>query len=365
MVKLCIVTPSFSGGGAERIAVNLANHYTKKGVDVCLIVFEGVGPYLSQIDSSIKLIDFDARRWRYNVWSKLRKALKAESPTHVLSVLRDVSIFVGLALPVKNKTRVVFREANTMDGVRRKSWRRRLIYKTLMRLAYWRADVVIANSIDTKKDLISDRIVRESKVEVIGNPVINDDLVEKTGGALYHDWFSSSDIFVVLHVGRLHVQKNQALLLSAFSLAVRSVPNLKLVILGEGAEKNNLEKLTSELGIKDSVDFAAFQDNPYPYYKAADLFVLSSDWEGFGNVIVEALACGTPVISTDCSGGPRTILANGKYGVLVPCGDAERLSSEIVNHVSNVGAWDFEELKMRANEFSVEAVAKKYLEAIR
>nr|WP_272499985.1 glycosyltransferase [Chromohalobacter moromii] len=188
---------------------------------------------------------------------------------------------------------------------------------------------------------------------------------EKAGGALCHDWLSSSDVLVVLHVGRLDVQKNQALLLSAFSLAVNSVPNLKLVILGEGEEKKNLEELASELGVKDSVDFVAFQDNPYPYYKAADLFVLSSDWEGFGNVIVEALACGTPVISTDCPGGPRTILANGKYGVLVPCGDAERLSSEIVSHVSNVDKWNFEELKMRANEFTVETVAKKYLEAIR
>nr|WP_281504606.1 glycosyltransferase [Chromohalobacter sarecensis] len=168
-----------------------------------------------------------------------------------------------------------------------------------------------------------------------------------------------------MHVGRLDVQKNQALLLSAFSLAVKSVPDIKLVILGEGEEKNNLEKLASELGVKDSVDFVAFQDNPYPYYKAADLFVLSSDWEGFGNVIVEALACGTPVISTDCPGGPSTILANGKYGVLVPCGDAERLSSEIVKHVSNIGAWSSEELKVRANEFTVETVAKKYLEAIR
>ncbi|WP_083633054.1 glycosyltransferase [Chromohalobacter japonicus] len=364
-MKLCIVTPSFSGGGAERIAINLANHYTKKGLDVCLIVFEGVGPYRSQIDGSIKLIDFNAKRWRYNVWSKLRKALKAESPTHVLSILRDVNIFVGLAIPIKNKARVVFREANTMDGFRRESWRRRLVYKMLMRFAYRRADVVIANSIDTKKDLISDRIAKEIKVEVIGNPVINDDLVEKIGGALYHDWLSAPDIFVVLHVGRLHAQKNQALLLSAFSLAVKSVPDLKLVILGEGEEKKNLERLAGELGVKDSVDFVDFQDNPYPYYKAADLFVLSSDWEGFGNVIVEALACGTPVISTDCPGGPRTILANGKYGVLVPCGDAERLSSEIVNHVSNVGMWDFEELKKRANEFTVEAVAKKYLEASR
>ncbi|MCK0715832.1 glycosyltransferase [Chromohalobacter sarecensis] len=364
-MKICIVTPSFAGGGAERIAVNLANFYTKNGLDVCLVVFEGVGPYRRQVNSSIKLIDLNVKRLRYDAWLKLRKVIKDESPEYILSVMRGANIFIGLALPIINNIKVLFREANTMEAVRREPWRRRLIYKCLMRFSYRRADIVIANSIDTKKDLITNKIVPESHVKVIGNPVINDDLNERARDVLCHDWLSSSDICVVLHVGRLDVQKNQALLLSAFSLAVKSVPDIKLVILGEGEEKNNLEKLASELGVKDSVDFVAFQDNPYPYYKAADLFVLSSDWEGFGNVIVEALACGTPVISTDCPGGPSTILANGKYGVLVPCGDAERLSSEIVKHVSNIGAWSSEELKVRANEFTVETVAKKYLEAIR
>ncbi|MBZ5877362.1 glycosyltransferase [Chromohalobacter israelensis] len=364
-MKISIVTPSFSGGGAERVAVNLANYYAKNGLDVSLIVFEGVGPYRRQVNSSIKLIDLDVKRLRYDAWLKLRKAIKDESPEYILSVMRGANIFVGLALPIMNNIRVMFREANTMEAVRRKSWHRRLIHKSLMRFSYRRADVVIANSIDTKKDLLDNNIINESHVKVIGNPVINDDLNVKSRDVLHHEWLSSSDVGVVLHVGRLDVQKNQALLLRAFSLAVKSAPGIKLVILGEGEEKNNLENLASELGVKDSVDFVAFQDNPYPYYKAADLFVLSSDWEGFGNVIVEALACGTPVISTDCPGGPRTILADGKYGVLVPCGDAERLSLEIVKHIKNVGAWNSEELKMRANEFAVEAVAKKYLEAVR
>ncbi|MDO0946738.1 glycosyltransferase [Chromohalobacter israelensis] len=364
-MKISIVTPSFSGGGAERVAVNLANYYAKNGLDVSLIVFEGVGPYRRQVNSSIKLIDLDVKRLRYDAWLKLRKAIKDESPEYILSVMRGANIFVGLALPIMNNIRVMFREANTMEAVRRKPWHRRLIHKSLMRFSYRRADVVIANSIDTKKDLLDNNIVNESHVKVIGNPVINDDLNEKSRDVLHHEWLSSSDACVVLHVGRLDVQKNQALLLRAFSLAVKSAPGIKLVILGEGEEKNNLENLASELGVKDSVDFVAFQDNPYPYYKAADLFVLSSDWEGFGNVIVEALACGTPVISTDCPGGPRTILADGKYGVLVPCGDVERLSLEMVKNIKNVGAWNFEELKMRANEFTVEAVAKKYLEAVR
>ncbi|NWO07561.1 MAG: glycosyltransferase [Alteromonadaceae bacterium] len=364
-MKICIVTPSFAGGGAERIAVNLANFYAKNGLDVCLVVFEGIGPYRRQVNGSIKLIDLNVKRLRYDAWLKLRKVIKAESPECILSVMRGANVFVGLSLPIMNNIRVMFREANTLEAFRRISWRRRLIHRFLMKFAYRRADIVIANSMDTKKDLIVNKIVKDSYVKVIGNPVINDDLNEKAGDVLCHEWLSSSDVRVVLHVGRLDVQKNQALLLKAFSLAVKSVPDLKLVILGEGEEKKNLEGLAGELGVKDSVDFVAFQDNPYPYYKAADLFVLSSDWEGFGNVIVEALACGTPVISTDCPGGPRTILADGKYGVLVPCGDAERLSVEMVNHVSNVGTWNFEELKKRANEFTVEAVAKKYLEASR
>lgn len=361
-MKICIVTPSFVGGGAERIAVNLANCYAEQGYEVVLMAFKAAGPYMNQIDQSVRVIDLNSRI-RYGLFN-LRKALKREQPTHILSVMRGVNILLGLYGLFWKNAGLVFREANTMNAVVAMPPFRRLIYKTLMRITYSSADKVIANSDDTKQDLISNGIIPQQRVVVIGNPVLPPDFEQLAHAAVDHPWLRQPQLGVILTVGRLHKQKNQAMLIIAFAKLANDMDNLRLIILGEGEERENLLALATGLGVGEKIDIVPFRINPYPFYKNADLFALTSDWEGFGNVLVEAMACGTPVISTDCPGGPRTILNNGRFGTLVPVGDVDTLAGAIVRTLNGASNNDQASAKNQAIVFGVGSISKAYIEVL-
>ena len=362
-VKLCIVTPSLAGGGAERIAVNLANYYTKKGIETTLMALRGDGPYKSQIDPEVNFIDLDVSRVRYSL-GRIYKELMAQQPTHVLSALRGSSVVLGVALFFNRKPKLIFREANTMDAITRLSPLKKTRSVLKYRLAYLRANKIIANSPDTKSDLEKLKITHHKKTTVIPNPVIPNHYQRLADESIKDDWINDTNLTVLLNIGRLHKQKNQKFLISSFNSLVQKNKNLRLIILGEGDEKSSLLNLISELDLNDFVKIVPFQQNPWPYYKNADLFVLTSLWEGFGNVIVEALACGTPVVSTDCPGGPAYILENGKYGRLVPPNDKTALQKEIMNILDGKVVFDKEKLIQRGNEFTIDKIAQCYLQEI-
>lgn len=356
--KIAIITPSFNGGGAERIAVNLANYYAEQ-YEVEIIAFKGTGPYLSQVSNNVKVTVLNSRA-RY-VFFKLLKALKSSQPDIVLSVIRDANIFVGLTSFFIN-AKIIYREANTMNVVFAMPVIKQAIYKRLMRLAYSKADKVIANSDDTKKDLIANKVVADTQCQVIGNPVLPPNVENLMLEKVTHEWFEDKVIKTIINVGRLHKQKNQALLLKAFAKALKQDNRLRLIILGEGEEYESLMSLAQNLGIKEYMQIIKFQANPYPYYKNADVFALSSSWEGFGNVIVEAMACKTPVVCADCAGGPKMILNSGEFGDLVSVDDVEKLAEAIVGNIANLDNDRIIKAKKRAFEFSVPSVAKKYLD---
>lgn len=361
MKKICIVTPFNSVGGAEKIAVNLANYYSKNGVCVTLITFKGIGPYINQVSENVKIIDLKVSRIRY-VSIKLVKVIKEIQPDSILSVVRDANISLGLAsaLYKEKHQRIIFREANTMNEVLNMNLIKKIWYKALMRLSYSRADLVIANSKDTAHDLLRNNITTETKIIVIDNPVLPADFNKLASREIEHKWLNNDKYKTILTVGRLHHQKNQLLLINAFAQVRKVIPNAYLVIIGKGEEKEKLITKSKELGMIDFIDFIDFQQNPYPFYKNADVFVLSSLWEGFGNVIVEALSCGTKIISTDCPGGPRKILDNGRYGKLIPNHNSEAMAEAIIQALTE----EDQEKKLRierAKEFSIERIASQYL----
>ena len=360
--SICVVTPSFNGGGAERIAVNLANYYAEMGRDVSIIAFMATGAYANQVSDKVKVIDLNSRA-RY-VFFKLLGALKKQQSGLVLSVIRDSNIFVGLSSYfLKSKT--IFREANTMDAVMAMPLFKKNIYLFLMRQAYKRADKVIANSEDTKEDLLKNKVVCSDKIQVIGNPVLVSDFEKLVTKQLSHQWLGVPQYKTILNVGRLHRQKNQALLVNAFSLVYANFSNVRLVILGEGEEAESLIALIKQLGLDEVVTIIPFQQNPYPYYKAADVFILTSDWEGFGNVIVEAMASSTPIISTNCPGGPKMILNNGEFGSLIEPNNKEKLADAIIKELQNPSSPEaIKRSKQRAMEYSLQQIAEKYLEII-
>lgn len=357
--RLLIITPSFAGGGAEKVAINLANEYSANGIHVTLLVIQNHGSYRCLLNSDVDVIDLNAKGY-IGSFIKVFLALKKLKPTKVLSVIRDVNIFVGMSYFLLRKPRLIYREANTLNHIYNSVWFKRVIWFLLLRSTYSNANYVIANSLGTKKHLLDSKIIKSSKIKVIDNPVIPKNINELLNSSVNDDWLNDPELKVVLNVGRLHTQKNQSLLITSFAKIHKKIDNIRLIILGDGVEKERLINLAKNLGVADKVKIVPFQKNPYPYYKNASLFVLTSDYEGFGNVLVEALASGNPVISTMCPGGPESILSNGSYGVLVSPGDVEELSKAMLNVLYGHIVYNRDSLISRSKEYSISNIAKKY-----
>jgi glycosyltransferase involved in cell wall biosynthesis len=222
---------------------------------------------------------------------------------------------------------------------------------------HW-ADAVVAVSQGVADDLRRITGLGEDKVRVIYNPVITPAVFNNAEEPLEHAWFAQGEPPVVLGVGRLTAQKDFATLIRAFR-QVRNHCEARLVILGEGQERSRLEAMLKELGLSGDASLPGFVDNPYPYMKHAAVFVLSSRWEGFGIVVAEALALGSPVVATNCPSGPAEILGGGRWGQLVPVGATTEMARAVVTILSGQCEIDGQE---RASDFTIERVIPQYAE---
>lgn len=359
-LKICIVSDSFKGGGVQRVAVNLANRYASQGYEIILVIMKGKQDN-NEIAKNVKVISLNLSRIRLGIF-KLASIFRSEKPNSILSVSPSTNVVVGLAHYFYSVPHLIFREPNLLDEIFAKGYWESLLYIKAMQLTYARASVIIANSKDTKQNLIKNKITNDEKIKVIPNPVVTVNLQSKKVNDCNHSWLINNNYKVVISVGRLTRQKNHSLLIKAFAKVKVEIKNAKLIILGNGDLKKYLLNLSKSFGLEEDIDFVKYQDNPYPFYKEADVFVLSSIYEGFGNVIVEALACGTPVISTNCPGGPKDILENGKYGKLVPVDDVDAMAEAIISTLTQVDEHDATSLRIqRSQDFSVEKIANDYL----
>jgi glycosyltransferase involved in cell wall biosynthesis len=278
--------------------------------------------------------------------------------TSTLSVIRDVNIVVALSSIIK-KNRLIFREANTLNALNEMNRMKKAFYLFLMKISYKRAKYIIANSVDTKNDLIKNSIVKnEKKIVVINNPVIPKNVDSFISKDVHHKWLNDN-YTTLLAVGKLRPQKNYPLLIKALKKLIINKEDLRLIIIGDGPEKKNITELINTLKIVDYVDIISYVENPYEYYKKADCFVLSSDWEGFGNVVVEALYSGAKVVVSDCPGGPKDIINQGEYGLLFKKGNLDSLIQAIRISISD----DFINLspeKSILEKYKIENVSKSY-----
>ncbi len=327
--RLAIFLPGLHGGGAERIALNLADAVAGRGHAVDLVLSRAVGPLLSQVPRRVRLVDLGASRALTSL-PALARYLRRERPDAMLSVLNRANL---VALCARSLTgvpaRLVVSEHNTLSRWAKKSWSPRVrLTPWLARCSYRWATAVVAVSQGVADDLVEVWRIPRERVQVIYNPVVTRELEEKAAAPLTHPWFRPGEPPVILNVGSLTAQKDHATLLRAVALVRRNRP-ARLVILGEGSERPALEALARELGIRDDVELPGFVENPYAYMSRAALFVLSSRWEGLPTVLIEALYCGARLVSTDCPSGPREILRQGHLGTLVPVGRPEALAAAI------------------------------------
>jgi glycosyltransferase involved in cell wall biosynthesis len=358
---IALFLPGLSGGGAERITLLLAEGFAARGLKVDLVVAVGQGPYLDQVPTRVRLIDLGALEPAAKLVA-LARYLRQHRPPALLSALDHINIAGCARRLVGARTRIVLGIHNTMSVHLAGSSGRRGVFRGLLLRAFFRyADDIVAVSQGVANDLVAYTGLAPSRVRVIYNPVVTPELYKLAQEEIDHSWLLDRSVPVVLAVGRLTAQKDFPTLLRAFAVARRDCP-CRLVFLGDGEERSRLEALTRELGVADAVAFLGFVQNPYAWMSRSHVLALSSRWEGLPTVLIEALAVGTPVISTDCPSGPREILADGEFGTLVPVGDVDALGRAIGGTLRVPG--DRARLRRRAEAFTLDRAVDNYLDAL-
>lgn len=359
---IAIALPDLRGGGAERVAINLANAFLAKGVAVDMVVMRAGGELAGLLDPKVQIIDLGARRAR-GVFGPLRRYLNDARPSSLLAFMWPLTVVaVAARAASRSKPRLVVAEHTTWSASERSNeFLHPLILAVTLRIAFPFADGVVSVSRGAAKDL--GRIARlpVDKVTTIYNPIVGGVKSPALEQNIAWDAWADGSHHKILAVGTLKAIKDYPTLLRAFALLSGRM-DVKLLILGEGPERSSLERLVRELGIQSAVFLPGFSSAPERFFARADVHVLSSTGEGFGNVIVEALEQGVPVVSTDCPCGPREILDNGRYGSLVPVGDPEALAGAIRGALETIHSKDV--LKRRAGDFSVEVAASAYLDLL-
>ncbi len=355
---IAIFLMDLRGGGAERVMLNLATGFASQGMSVDLVLVEPSGEYVDQVPQNLNIVKLNAPRLIASI-PKLISYLKKQQPKALISALEDTNLIAIVSRQLaQTPTKLVVTVHNHLSHeIKYSKQLKRKLVPYLIRWFYGYADAVIGVSRGVVDDLIKFGSPK-AKTHVIYNPIVTTDLLNKLEEPLNHPWFGSADNPVILGVGRLSRQKDFETLIRAFDKVAHQTPS-RLVILGDGEERENLQRLIAELGLIERVALLNFVANPYIYMRDAAVLVLSSAWEGFGNVLVEAMAAGTPVVSTNCDSGPAEILEQGRYGRLVAVGDVSALAQAILDVLKHTPQ-NSELLVRRASDFSLEVALRKY-----
>ena len=354
--RIAILLPDLRSGGAEKLHVDLSKEWEAQGVATTFVLRQKRGQLLEQLPPSSEVVNLNAPRVR-NAFFPLVRYLKGSRADALLAAMWPLTVVAPLAAKTAGFSgRTIVSEHSPLSlAYANRGWLHRQAMRYSQRIAYSRADARVAVSQGVARDLAEISGLTLDLFEVIHNPAAKgvvdpllcrpEELIGLTGP-------------LVLSVGTLKRVKRFDLLIDAFAQLPPSL-DATLCIVGDGGERSNLERQVRELGISDRVVMPGFVRDPAPWYAHADLFVLCSDYEGFGNVLVEALEHGLPIVSTDCPVGPREILNDGRYGTLVPPDDPEGIANAIVRVAS--GNVDHATQRRRARDFEVQAIARRYL----
>ncbi len=378
---LALVVRGLGANGTTRVMLTLAGAFADAGRRVDLLVLDGRQRAPSAIPPNVKRVEI-GRRTR---WHATPALLAAEAKWHAawpsLAFPRDAGALAGLVDYLRDRrprallagathanvlsviarrqagsdARLVLAQHNHLST---KTARLRLRWKRALCRAYYpEADALVAVSQGVADDLVRGLGLDAGGVHSIYNPIVTPELERAARAPVDHPWLVDKDVPVVLGVGKLRKRKRFDLLLRAFARARRTRP-LRLLVLGDGFQRRALIRLAARLGVAEDTAFPGVVANPHPFMREADCLALASEWEGFANVLVEALASGCPVVSTRCPSGPDEILAGGRYGTLVPTGDEEALAAALLRTLD--APRDAARLCARAREFDVSHAAAAY-----
>ena len=313
---ITFLLPDLRGGGAERVNLDLALEFARNGHRVEFILMRARGELLAEAQAAFSIVDLNCPRAR-NLPRILQRYLRQHHPDALLAAMWPLTVIAPLMRLAGYRGRLVVSEHNTLS-VQYGHWGRfhRLALRGSMAVSYRLAHARLGVSAGVSDDISALSGLPRQMFEVVHNPVPPRPMPDAQSLKKVDALWAVPPSGRIVTVGSMKAQKNHSLLLRAFAKMGRS--DARLMFVGTGKGEADLRAMAAELGVVERVVFAGFHPDPTPFYQTADLFVLSSDYEGFGNVIVEALACGTPVVSTDCPSGPAEILENGKYGHLVP-----------------------------------------------
>lgn len=391
--KLSLLLPSLAAGGVGRSMLHLAGAFHAAGHPVDLVLCRAEGPYMSEVPPGVRIVELRRQSGlsaRLQIarldpdgiaalarpvllpWSSapvqpyvsaLARYLSTEQPAALLAAKTPTNLLALWASRLSGAdTRIVISEHTQLSQsiTLSRKWRWRHIAPVVAR-TYPGAAAIVSVSNGVADDLAATAQLPRDSIDTIYNPVVTPSLAAQASEPAPHPWLEDGGAPVIVAAGRLTPQKNFPMLMRAFA-RLRERHPARLLLLGEGPERNKLESLASTLGIHNDVALPGFISNPYAAFSRAALFVISSDYEGLGNVLIEALACGCPVVSTDCPSGPSEILENGRYGELIPVNDSEALSAAMLRTLKAQRPKD--ELRRRGAEFSLERSARQYLDLL-
>lgn len=388
--KIAIFLPSLAAGGVARVMLHLAQAFVEKGYSVDVVLCRSHGAFMGNLPPQIRLYKLQARPILLSRLLLLLKNfaatrvlllpilfslkppkslaylpaliryLRHETPHILLSAKTHTNLVALWAAHIaKVSSRIVVSERMPLRNITQtsKKWRWRFILPVLAQ-EYPKADGIISVSNGVREELALQTGILPQHITTIYNPVLTQQIREKSLEPIHHPWLQKDGLPIILGVGRLVPAKDFSTLLKAFSHVRRHHP-AHLVILGEGRLRPELTALAQTLGIAKDVWMPGYSDNPFAFMRSAAVLVLSSIYEGLPNVLLEALACGCPVISTNCSSGPSEILKNGIYGPLVPVRDVTALEKALLSILTDPPSKTF--LQRRAADFDIHKISSQYL----
>ena len=327
--RIAVFVPTMHGGGAERAMLMFSRELLSRGFLVDLITTRLEGPLRALIPEGVSVIDLQSKKTSLAL-RPLVRYLRETRPAALYSTIMNANVVAALAGKIAGGgIKTIVRESNAPLSTPKKSLSQWVTFKAAPYL-YRLTDGVIAVSNGVAEELGVMAPKLADRVRVISTPVISGEVIAQGDEPVDHPWFVHRDKPIILSAARLEPHKGFLTLVRAFS-KIREKQDARLVLLGEGTLQQRIEAEIQELGLEERVAMLGWVKNPFAYMSKADVFVLASEFEGLPNVLVQAMAFGTPIVATDCRSGPAEILAGGRFGTLVPVKDEEALAHGLLH----------------------------------